>query len=436
MVQSHAYSAIESESTSGPRLVFAALIFNLVLCLITTRGGIHMSNAIVAVAELLIMSIGLLTIRHRITPRVVQVMGMIAVFLVGMKLLNPGLDLKIVHDLGIMYVFYELGMMSTQQTANRLVWLVMMIVVAFGLFELILPNIYVTFFDIWTYYIDKGVISASTINYSNTGFFVSGDRAGQLSRTFFPSLLGAHRVSSVFLEPVSMGNFSVIIFAWCLSTRLDLSFKKLFLYGLAAFCFVLGDSRFASGCWMLMLLLRMTPLYRSSFIVICMPLAAVLGLVFAGSIHALPGVSPSIMEDDFGGRLLFSGRLLDYWQPEQWFALAPSQVYTADTGYAYVINNLSLPLALFCLAIFAFNRPRTDEAASMKAMIAVYMATSLCIGANMFTIKTAGLMWFLYGAANVLPGAGALPSFLRLRGSAGFALPALAGDVRSSARES
>ena len=38
----------------------------------------------------------------------------------------------------------------------------------------------------------------------------------------------------------------------------------------------------------------------------------------------------------------------------------------------------------------------------MKAMIIVYMATSLCIGANMFTIKTAALAWFLYGAASVV----------------------------------
>jgi putative polymerase len=99
---------------------------------------------------------------------------------------------------------------------------------------------------------------------------------------------------------------------------------------------------------------------------------------------------------------LFSGRLLDFWNLQQWLALSPSQVYTADTGYAYVINNLGLPLALFFLGIFAFLKPRTPEAASMKAMIAVYMAASLCIGANMFTIKTAALCWFLYGAANAV----------------------------------
>ena len=95
--------------------------------------------------------------------------------------------------------------------------------------------------------------------------------------------------------------------------------------------------------------------------------------------------------------------MLDYWGLPQWFGLQASQVYTSDTGYAYVVNNLGLPLTLFLLGIFAFHRPKTPEAISMKAIIAVYMATSLCIGANMFTIKTAAICWFLYGAANVTP---------------------------------
>ena len=128
-----------------------------------------------------------------------------------------------------------------------------------------------------------------------------------------------------------------------------------------------------------------------------------LSLLFTGNLHEMPGVLPSILSDNFPGRLLFSGRLLDYWNLSQWFGFEPSQVYTSDTGYAYVVNNLGLPLALFLLGVFAIQTPRTPEAVSMKAMIAVYMATSLCIGANMFTIKTAALCWFLYGAANAMP---------------------------------
>ena len=81
-----------------------------------------------------------------------------------------------------------------------------------------------------------------------------------------------------------------------------------------------------------------------------------------------------------------------------------SQVYTADTGYAYVVNNLGLPMALLLLASFALHPVVRPEAVRMRALIAIYIATSLCIGASIFTIKTAALLWFLYGVAN-RPGA-------------------------------
>jgi len=125
-------------------------------------------------------------------------------------------------------------------------------------------------------------------------------------------------------------------------------------------------------------------------------------LLMVGSLHQLPSIRPYIMSDDFPGRLLFSGRLLNYWGWPQWFGLARSPIYVDDTGYAYVINNMGLPLTLGLLGLMVMKVPATREAASMKAMIIVYMATSLCIGANMFTIKTAALAWFLYGAAGVV----------------------------------
>jgi putative polymerase len=375
----------------------------MVLCFISTLGNIHMSNAVVIVCEMTILTTALYAVRFLISDLAVLASGVTAAFLIGLRFINPGLDLKILHDIAIMYIFYELGTLASIQEGNRVLWIAMAIIIPIGLFEVLFPAQFGAMFDVWSYYVDKGVISASTIDYSHTTSFISGIRGGQESRTFLPSLLGPARFSSVFLEPVSMGNFSVIAFAWCLSTRIGTWQMRGLLLTLAAACAVLADSRFACGCWILMLAFRMSPFWRSGFAVFCLPLLAMLGLLVTGSLHEMPGVVPAIVNDDFAGRLLFSGRLLNYWGLPQWFGLEPSQVYTSDTGYAYVINNLGLPLALFLLCIFAFHKPKTPEALSMKAMIAVYMATSLCIGANMFTIKTAAICWFLYGAANVPP---------------------------------
>jgi len=386
----------------GLSLVLTALLFNIVLCFVGTRGNIAISNTIVIVCELMILAAGLYLIRERISQRAVRISGALIMLLIGMKFINPGLDLKIIHDLAIMYIFYELGLLATLQDGNRLLWIAMVIVLGVSAFEVLFPDRFGAVFDVWTYYVDKGVIPVDTVNYSNTTQFISGTRSGEEARSFFPSLLGIQRFSSVFLEPVSMGNFSVISFGWCLSTKIGRPWIRWALIVLAAVCAVLADSRFAFACWAIMLLVRMTSLYRFRLVVFCLPVAAMLALLITGTLHEMPGVRPAINVDNFPGRLLFSGQLLDYWGFPQWLGLAPSPVYTSDTGYAYVCNNLGLPLALFMWAIFAAHRADTVEAMSMKAMVAVYAATSLCIGANMFTIKTAALCWFLYGSASAV----------------------------------
>ena len=276
----------------------------------------------------------------------------------------------------------------------------MAIVLAIGAFELVSPTLFGTVFDVWDYYVNKGVIAQNTVNYSQTNLFLSGNRGGAALRTFFPGIFGAHRVSSVFLEPDSLGNFAAISFAWCLSTSVGKLSRRTILFGLAILCFVLADSRFASGCCAFMFLLRMSFLVRSKFVVFLMPVFVMAALTAVGSLHEMPGILPSVIVDTLPGRLVFSGRLLDYWDIQHWLGFAASPVYTADTGYAYFINSLGLPLALFLLAAFAAYPCRSKEGVVMKAMMSVYFATSLCIGSSVFTIKTAALLWFLYGTTN------------------------------------
>ena len=234
---------------SGSQLVLTALCFNMVLCFIGTRGNLDISTADVIVCEMAIITAGLYAIRFLISDLAVRVSAVTATFVIGLRFINPGLDLKILHDIAIMYIFYELGTLASIQEGSRVLWIAMAIIIPIGLFEALFPAQFGAMFDVWSYYVDKGVIGASTINYSHTTSFISGSRGGQETRTFLPSLLGPSRFSSVFLEPVSMGNFSVIAFAWCLSTRIRAWQIRGLLISLAATCAVLADSRFAFGCW-------------------------------------------------------------------------------------------------------------------------------------------------------------------------------------------
>jgi len=145
-------------------------------------------------------------------------------------------------------------------------------------------------------------------------------------------------------------------------------------------------------------LYRMLPFHRSSVIAFLLPIVAVIGLLIYGGRGYDIGVEARLMDDDFAGRLLFSGQLLSSWTWRQWFGLAGSPIYTADTGYAYVIVNLGLPLAVALWFAFAMAPVATRQGQTMRGMIALYITLSLCVGASVFSIKTAALCWFLYGA--------------------------------------
>ncbi len=391
-------------TTIGHWLVLTAVTFNLLLCFINSRHWLSVGSGQIILAEMLILFAGFVAIRSSLSKKLVWIALLISLYLLALDSINADLDLKILHDLGIMVVFYRLGTLTSIEAGNRLLWIVMLIVLAIGFFELLLPDLFGEIFDVWSYYVNKGVIDQDTVKLSQSNLFISGNRGGDATRTFFPQLLGSHRVSSVFLEPDSLGNFATIAFAWCLSTASGSTRSRVLFLLCACLCFVLPDSRFASICCVIMLAAKFLLPNRSNLLVFMIPLAVLFALLIAGSVSPMPGgILPCIIDDDFSGRLIFSGRLLDYWHLPQWLGLAASQVYTADTGYAYFINNLGLPLTLYLLAAFACSFELGTAAKTMKTMISIYFATALCVGASVFTIKTAALLWFLYGATNAPP---------------------------------
>lgn len=382
---------------AGQWLVVAALMFNPLLCFLDTQHILHASGALVAAVELFIIGIATWYVRDRISSRVIVLSLIVTLYVVGAHLINPTVSLKILHDLWIPYVFYLSGTTSTVATARRTLFICLGLVLFFGFFEWLAFDLYGRLFNVWQYYVDKGAMGAEVVNYQSTTAFVSGSRSAN-ARTYFPGLFGSARIASVFLEPVSMGNFATIVFAWALSVWSDRKRESLLMMALAFWCIMMTDSRFATACCLLLIVIRLTGLRRSSLFAFILPVLIATALTVMGSMHEIPGVRPGILSDDFKGRLLFSGRLLDDWSLGSWFALAPSPVYTADTGYAYLFNNLGIPLTLVLFGVIAFHRAASDEATIFRTMMSVYFATSLCIGANSVTIKTGALLWFLYGA--------------------------------------
>jgi hypothetical protein len=118
--------------SAGVCLVLISSSFNLLLCFFATRHWISGDGNIVIACELIIMAIGLVVIRPFISDAAIASGAAIIIIVMVLKLTNLNINLKILHDLGLTYIFYKLGTLAAQQTANRLLSVIMVLVLVFG----------------------------------------------------------------------------------------------------------------------------------------------------------------------------------------------------------------------------------------------------------------------------------------------------------------
>ena len=126
-----------------------------------------------------------------------------------------GFDPKISRDLIIPITFFLLGKaVNDVKAADKVVSTATAILLSFALFEFFFLNTFLEVFGVAKYYIARGTLesSNSALNISQ-GLMVSGVRPADQGRTLL-SFLGDHRVSSLFLEPISLANFGALVTLW------------------------------------------------------------------------------------------------------------------------------------------------------------------------------------------------------------------------------
>jgi putative polymerase len=311
-------------------------------------------------------------------------------------------DAKILRDLLIPLIFFFLGRhLGSLRSADRLVAVCLGLVLVVGLIEWAGLSTYLRYFDVLRYYVSRGTVQDASAGGLEQGLFISGMRFE--GRTLLPAL-GEHRVSSVFLEPVSVGNFGAIAFAWVLLR--DLARPRAFAMKALAIAaiLVLGDARFGAYlCAITVALYAVAPLVRPVMIYVAPALAIIALALHAQSMGAVS------WENDIQGRFLLAGQVmtsLDAWQV---LGLEGTTLYMADSGYAYVLAQFGLFGCAGLWALFAFLRAPDAAAERFKLFVAFYVVFGLCISTSLFTIKTAALLWFLYGTLSAARAGDAAP---------------------------
>ena len=378
-------------------LLFAAG-YHWLLCFLQTF-GISASPARVSIAELLIYLACLPLLRERISARAIITVLLMAGTIVFLAFFRDGyVDVKGIRDLLIPILFIWVGRTwkGTVDDLDRMLRALIILIVAIGLFEIIFFDTYTHFINSFTYYIHLGGIQAADAQISGQTVTLNGLRPEGIGRTVLPQLLGSHRASSLFLEPVSFGNFAVVIMAWGLSKPFKQWQSILFFCASAVIMIALADSRFALYSICGLLLLRLCVHHRAHLLAITFPLLGILLLLLVATYSPAGG-------DNLHGRLTSSGLRLLHFDIASLLGLNSYAINFGDMGYAYVISRLGIPIAVIMwLALFMLQLP-SEQANRYRTFACMYIASIMCIsGTSAFALKTAAVLWFLFGALSVL----------------------------------
>jgi putative polymerase len=402
------YPAASDERSFGRiafLLIFAAVAFNAGLSFMNAHIAPINSRTVILSEMLIIGATMLVAYRSMKIIHLCLILGVIS-YTLTLSLfranisVDAGLDVKIVRDMLIPIVFFILGLRANDlKTVDSVIFKITGVIFGVAIFEYFNLDTYLNTFNVIQYYIARGVLEDSSwaLNVAG-GLMVSGIRPAEQGRELLP-FLGDHRVSSLFLEPISLGNFGCVVAMWAIVRSKMTHRWYIWTILAAAALIVLADTRFDASFLVLGIFLLLMPLNVSTPIAIAMPIVAMLMLM---SLDVVSGIdSDDIMGYGLYSRLQYSGHVLLDFDLLNWFGVKVARLQTFDAGYAYMVSNLGLlGLIAFWWLFFTLKGSNRYFYAFRNAS-AAYYAVLFCIAASQLTIKTAALHWFLMGALSV-----------------------------------
>ena len=376
-------------------ILIGATVYQAVLCFVHTH-FFKTTTAVVGAAELCIYIACAVLLLKRIELSFVAILAMVGAYLLSLALLRSSLDPKGFRDIIILVLFYFLGRnFGDVKFADRALKVIICIVLVMGFFELLLTDLYSNLFNVFSYYLSQGNMTGNNW-VEGSKLALNGVRPEGIGRTILPSLLGSHRVSSIFLEPVSMGNFSVIVAAWGLSKGGEQWRQMVLFCGAAAIMIALADSRYGMVTVALMILARLALHGVSNRMVMVLPFVCAVILVLFGMYYG------SRYGDNIPGRLYSSGITMIGFGAAEIFGLAGYNVNFGDMGYSIILTRFGL-LGLTVLWVCLWMMKMRDEPGErFRTYVVIYMSLILCIsGTSLFALKSAGVLWFLLGCCVV-----------------------------------
>jgi putative polymerase len=301
------------------------------------------------------------------------------------------IEAKYLRDVLLIPTFIVLGMTFDHRNLTRVVVSLHILVLIVLLFEALNTTAYASLFRIQDYYISTRGYDAQNFWNKESDLYVSAVRPDE--RMF--GFIDLHRLSSIFLEPVSLGNYCIVITAFICARFSQLGTLTRIILIVGNVIALIGcDGRLAAVASVLMVAASMIAprLPRYSAILY---LPAVVGIAFA--LVGFAGLHAG--GDDFPGRIAHTVELIAQFDTAEFLGLSDEYLNQAvDSGLAYLITTQSLlgPAILWVFIVYGSDE-RTAEQIRFTHGVCIYIALTLMVSFAFLSIKTSALLWFIYG---------------------------------------
>lgn len=383
-----------NKETLSAGILIAAIFLNAVLAIVNAHfaalSQLHVSLCEAAITGLAIVVIAL-NLRASMLPWAILLAFSLLLHF-ALALGNQAFNPQFIRDGIDIPVFIALGMVYARGNIVRLFFYIQCVVLVGVLVELLFVDVYSSIFDVISYYVNtRGWSQQAFWNKAST-LFVSATRPDE---RFLLSFLNIHRASSIFLEPVSLGNYSIVATIFTLAFWRDMSrWVRFFSVSTTLIILVASDGRLAAvTCIVVVLGYFIFPLLPRYSNVLYLP-----GVLLLSAI-SVTWFGLQSVGDDFSGRLAGS---IDFFASLDITTLlgldAKQATNGVDSGISYFLITQSI-FGSAAIWLFVCLVPRYHDRRSTIFVhgICIYIAFNLLVSYSMFSIKTATLMWFMYG---------------------------------------
>lgn len=373
--------------------------FNALLAIFNGHVATINANAVAGVQGLLViaaLTTALLAWPEGIMRCVALTVGwLVLVFL--LMLLREGIDPKIVGDALLLPAFVALGLTIRRPTLINTLLLLQLALIFFVMWELLFPTSFGDVFKVRDYYVATRGFSESQFWAGDDNLFLSSQRPGGriLSLGF-----DLNRGSSLFLEPVGLGNWTIVVTVALATFWNQLTSRERWLLLISNLILLYGcDGRLAMAN-VLLLLATMPLSWRLPRIVPVLYLPAV--FIGIGLLIGLDLAQISIGEHDtFVGRFTYGWHVLQSLDLQSLVGLAPINTPVSyDSGWAFIAVKQSIfGLALLWLAVTLIVPFQSDVGRRYSHAAGLFVALALPVSNSVLSIKMAAALWMIAGCA-------------------------------------